>query len=67
MLTCKQVTRLLSEAQDRKLGIAERLKLEMHLTICKGCSNFKAQMNFLRAACRRFPGRDDDAGGGAGR
>lgn len=66
MLSCKEATRLLSEAQDRPLGLAEKLQLEMHLTLCRGCRNFRRQMDFLRAACRRLPfgkkAADDDGG-----
>jgi predicted anti-sigma-YlaC factor YlaD len=54
MLTCKDVTHLLSEGQDRKLTIAERVRLEMHLLMCTGCANFSRQMDFLRSACRRY-------------
>jgi hypothetical protein len=54
MLTCKEVTHLLSEAQDRKITVAERVHLEMHLAICKGCRNFKDQITFLREACRHY-------------
>ncbi len=54
MLTCKEVTHLLSEGQDRKLTVGERARLEMHLLICAGCSNFSKQMDFLRSACRRY-------------
>ena len=54
MLSCKEVTRLLSEGQDRKLTLSEKVQLEMHLTICKGCKNYKAQMSFLRTACQRY-------------
>lgn len=54
MLTCKEVTHLLSEGQDRKLTVAERARLEMHLLVCDGCSNFRKQMHFLRSACRRY-------------
>jgi len=54
MLSCKEVTHLLSEAQDRKITLSERINLEMHLAICKGCSNFKNQMIFLRQACQRY-------------
>ena len=54
MLTCKQVTHQLSEAQDRKLSLMERVNLEMHLAMCKGCSNYKKQMDFLRKACRNY-------------
>ncbi|MDD2741757.1 MAG: zf-HC2 domain-containing protein [Rhodocyclaceae bacterium] len=54
MLSCKEVTRLLSEGQDRKLALAEKMQLEMHLAMCKGCKNFKGQMSFLRTACQRY-------------
>lgn len=54
MLSCKEVTHLLSDGQDRKLSLTERIKLEMHLAMCKGCSNFRKQMDFLRLACRRY-------------
>lgn len=54
MLSCKDVSRLLSESQDRRLSVSERLKLEMHLAMCRGCSNFRKQMDFLRDACRRY-------------
>ena len=59
MLSCKDATRMMSEAQDRKLDTGERLKLEMHLAMCRGCRAFRQQMNFLRAACRRLSGRDE--------
>ena len=54
MLSCKDVTHKLSEAQDRELSLSERLQLEMHLAMCHGCRNFRKQMNFLRMACRRY-------------
>ncbi len=54
MLSCKEVTHLLSEAQDRKLSMSEKVNLEMHLAMCKGCKNFKSQMSFLREACKRY-------------
>lgn len=54
MLTCKEVTYLLSESQDRKLTLSEKMQLEMHLAMCKGCTNFKSQMKFLREACKRY-------------
>lgn len=55
MLTCKQATRILSEAQDRPLSVGERLSITFHLWMCKACHNFSRQMTFLRAACRRYP------------
>ncbi len=54
MLSCKDVTRLCSEEQDRPLTLSERLNLRMHLAICKACTNFRQQMFFLRAATQRY-------------
>lgn len=59
MLNCKDATRLMSEAQDRPLSVGEKLQLEMHLAMCRGCRNFREQMDFLRLACRRFMRRRD--------
>lgn len=64
MLSCRDATRLMSEAQDRKLGLAERLQLDMHLAMCKGCRNFNEQMAFLRRACRAWAERHQRAGEG---
>ncbi len=64
MLSCRDATRLMSEAQDRKLGLAERLQLDMHLAICKGCRNFNEQMAFLRRACRAWAEQRQRAGEG---
>lgn len=57
MLSCKEATRLMSEAQDRPLKLAEKLSLEMHLLICNGCSRYREQMDFLHQACRQHPAR----------
>ena len=54
MLSCRQATELMSQEQDRPLRLAERLGLRLHVLICSACSNYRRQMNVLRAACRRF-------------
>ena len=60
-LTCKDVSVLLSQSQDRPLGTIERLRLEAHLKVCLGCENFQKQLAFLRRAIRRHPAlRDTD-------
>jgi predicted anti-sigma-YlaC factor YlaD len=50
MLSCKEVTRLVSQGLDRRLGWLERVRLRIHLAICDGCTNFSRQMAFLRKA-----------------
>lgn len=62
--TCKEVSRLVSEAQDRPLGLAERMRLRIHLAICDGCANFSRRVQFLRRAMTRLadePGKRDAA------
>lgn len=61
MLSCKEVTHLLSIEQDGKLTLSERVQTEMHLFICKGCANFRKQMDFLRTACRSLAGSSQSA------
>jgi hypothetical protein len=55
--SCKEVSHLVSQGLDRRLGFGERLRLRVHLAICDGCANFKRQMDFLRAAMKRFSQR----------
>lgn len=59
-LTCKQVSVLLSQSQDRPLSTVERLRLEAHLKVCRGCDNFRKQLGFLRGILRRHPALKDD-------
>ncbi len=58
MLSCKDAAKLMSQEQDRRLSLAERIGLRLHLLICDACSNYMRQMSFLRQACRRFGGGD---------
>jgi len=54
MLSCKQVTRLISQGEDRKLAFGERVALRLHFAICQGCRNVNAQLHFLRTAVKRL-------------
>ncbi|MBX9904567.1 MAG: zf-HC2 domain-containing protein [Burkholderiales bacterium] len=55
---CKHTSELLSQAQDRSLTLPEKLRLELHLLICERCRNFNRQLEFMRAALRRYRDRD---------
>src|SRR3974390_2679692 len=48
--SCKEATRLQSEAMDRKLLLHERLGLRFHLLLCKWCRRYGSQLRFLRSA-----------------
>ena len=61
MLDCRQVSHLVSEAQDRRLGLLERWRLRVHLKVCEGCRNFQDHMHFMRNATKHPPLlRDED-------
>lgn len=38
MLSCKEATHVMSAAQERELGLRERIALRLHLLMCKGCT-----------------------------
>jgi hypothetical protein len=57
MLTCKEVSRLVCEGLDRRLGFGERIALRFHLAICARCASFTRQIAFLRKAVRRLGSR----------
>lgn len=60
MLTCKEASRLQSQALDRNLRLGERLTLRVHMGLCDACTKVGRQMDFLRRALRAYPGPDDD-------
>jgi predicted anti-sigma-YlaC factor YlaD len=52
--TCKQAHQKLSEDLDRKLSLAERTQLSVHLRMCRSCSNFRTQMRTIRMAMQQM-------------
>ena len=56
--SCKQTSLLLSQAQDRPLGLTDRLRLRVYLAICERCRRISAHFDFLRTAIQRY--RDGD-------
>lgn len=61
MMSCKQVTRLVSQGLDRELGFTERVRLRVHLAICDGCTNFSKQVAFLREALAKLAEQSPEA------
>lgn len=54
MLNCHDATRLMSESQERKLSLAERMELRVHQLICSGCRNCGRQLEWMRHVARSF-------------
>lgn len=63
MINCKQATRLVLEAEDRRLGWLDRLRLRLHLAICEACPRFVRQVGVMRVAVDRWRAYRDEADG----
>ncbi|SDJ59609.1 zf-HC2 domain-containing protein [Microbulbifer yueqingensis] len=61
MKSCREVTRLLSEAQERPLDFSERASLRFHLMMCGACRNFSSHMASLRKISRAYAAGKRDA------
>lgn len=55
MYSCAQAAQLSSRAMEQPLTPAESVRLRLHLMMCKHCTNFTRQMEFLRRAARKLP------------
>lgn len=58
MLSCEEVTHLVSQGLDRRLSWTERWSVRVHQMYCLGCRRFARQIVFLRQAAQQFQ-RDD--------
>jgi hypothetical protein len=54
MLSCKDVTQLISESMDTSLPIGKRLGVRLHLIICKWCARYERQLILIRETARRL-------------
>lgn len=54
MLSCKDVSHLATQALDRKLTLAERWGMWLHLSICAACRRFERQIALLHRAMSRL-------------
>jgi predicted anti-sigma-YlaC factor YlaD len=57
-LQCREVSRLISDGQDRELPAPDRARLRLHFLMCQTCRKVNRQMAFLRRAMRQL-GRDE--------
>jgi nitrogen-specific signal transduction histidine kinase len=52
--TCKEVTRLILEGEDRRLSLLDRLAISLHMRICATCPRFLRQAGLMRQALGRW-------------
>ncbi len=58
--TCREVTHLVLESQDRPLGPIERWSLRLHWLACDGCSRFRQQTALMQQAMARWRDKKND-------
>ncbi len=59
MLSCRDVTRLISESMDGSLSIGKRIGVRLHLLMCKFCARYERQLVLIREAARRLAALED--------
>jgi len=58
MLSCKEISQLVSDGLDCELPWYQRLQVRVHLLMCRLCSGFRRHLLLLRQAARRLPLED---------
>lgn len=48
MLTCKEISKLVSDSLDRKLPVRQRIGVRFHLMMCSMCRAYEKQTHLLR-------------------
>ena len=61
--TCRDASRLQSEALDGRLTMTQRWGLRLHLLLCKWCRRYGRQISFLRQAAHEHPDELTEASG----
>jgi len=54
LFSCKDTSRLLSEALDHDVPAVRRWAARIHLLFCTPCARFRRHLQFLREAARGF-------------
>jgi len=54
LTNCKEASRLISQAQERRLSPCEWIRLRLHIRWCVVCQRVERQMGFLREVMRRY-------------
>jgi hypothetical protein len=58
---CEDAARLLSDREERPLTFIEKVGLNIHLAICRGCRRYRRSLAILRQILKRAGLRDPAA------
>ena len=61
MPTCRDASRLQSQALDQAVPMPKRLGLRLHLLVCKWCRRYGKQIRFLSQAVHEHPDQVNEA------
>ncbi len=62
MLSCGDVTQLISESMDQSLPLGKRIGVRLHLLMCKFCARYERQLLLIRDTVRRLVGAEEIPG-----
>ena len=62
MLSCKDVTQLLSESMDHSLPLVKRTGVRLHLLMCRFCARYERQLLLIRETVRRIVASEEKPG-----
>lgn len=54
MLHCRKATFLIEKSNEAPLGLVEKVQLNLHLSMCHGCRNYRKQNRFLERLLNRY-------------
>lgn len=55
MLSCKDITELLTEYLDGEMSVTERAQVRIHLAVCRHCRTYVQQLKLTVDSCGRIP------------
>ncbi len=55
MLSCQQITELVTDFLEGRMGFAQRMRFQMHVGMCKHCRLYLRQMKATVAAVGQLP------------
>lgn len=58
--SCREVSRLISESQERRLGWFDRTVLRLHMNVCDTCVRYEKQLQLMRRAMGRWKQYGDE-------
>ena len=55
MISCKEAAIICNKSQYREASFIEKLKLELHILMCKACNQYVKKNTKLTNLCRKAP------------